>query len=215
MVSTPGNSVSPPANLVLLSDRGGPYLPVATGFGPAPVPALLNGAGAGIALGAGIAGARPPVRNSNSTSNSVTQSCGNGSINNSSNAGSGSSCSTGPQTAHGCPSWVKMRHAGRQPAWQHHLQHRTPRPESADRRAGLLAPRGRTAPLSGRAGHRPWASGWGHKRTRAAQQNTERPVPLEPSPRWACPQISGGRRCKGESGDWRCGGLGASTSERN
>ena len=81
----------PPANLVLLADRGGPYVPVATGFGPAPVPALLNGAGAGVAIGAGIYGAakvsKPSVRNNNTTtsSNSITQ--------------SGSGLSTGPQTS--------------------------------------------------------------------------------------------------------------------
>src|SRR4029077_10936911 len=54
MVSTPGDSVSPPANLVLLANPHGQYVPVATGFGPAPVPALLNGAGAGAAIGEGI-----------------------------------------------------------------------------------------------------------------------------------------------------------------
>jgi hypothetical protein len=91
MVSTPGDSVSPPANLVLLANPHGQYVPVATGFGPAPVPALLNGAGAGAAIGAGIYGAakvsKPSVTNNNTTtsSNSITQ--------------SGSSLSTGPQTA--------------------------------------------------------------------------------------------------------------------
>src|SRR5215467_4557950 len=69
----------------------GEYVPVATGFGPAPVPALLNGAGAGVAIGAGIYGAanvsKPSVRNNNITtsSNSITQ--------------SGSGLSTGPQTS--------------------------------------------------------------------------------------------------------------------
>jgi hypothetical protein len=91
MVSTPGDSVSPPANLVLLANRHGQYVPVATGFGQAPVPAFLNGAGAGIAVGAGIYGAakvaKPPVTNNNSTtsSNTITQ--------------SGIGNSTGPQTA--------------------------------------------------------------------------------------------------------------------
>jgi len=71
MVSTPGDSISPPTNLVLLSDRHGQYAPVATGFGQAPVPAFLSGAGAGIAVGAGIYGAakvaKPQVTNITST----------------------------------------------------------------------------------------------------------------------------------------------------
>jgi hypothetical protein len=71
MVSTPGDSVSPPTNLVLLSDRHGQYTPVATGFGQAPVPAFLSGAGAGVAVGAGIYGAakvaKPQVTNISST----------------------------------------------------------------------------------------------------------------------------------------------------
>jgi hypothetical protein len=92
MVSTPGDSVSPPTNLVLLANPHGQYVPVATGFGPAPVPALLNGAGAGVAVGAGIYGAarasKPSVTNNNTTTstNSITQS-------------GGSMLSTGPQTA--------------------------------------------------------------------------------------------------------------------
>jgi hypothetical protein len=72
MVSTPGDSVSPPTNLVLLADRHGQYAPVATGFGQAPVPAFLAGAGAGIAVGAGIYGAakvaKPQVTNISNTS---------------------------------------------------------------------------------------------------------------------------------------------------
>jgi hypothetical protein len=71
MVSTPGDSVSPPTNLVLLADRHGQYAPVATGFGQAPVPAFLAGAGGGIAVGAGIYGAakvaKPQVTNISST----------------------------------------------------------------------------------------------------------------------------------------------------
>ena len=91
MVSTPGDSVSPPTNLVLLANPHGQYVPLATGFGPAPVPALLNGAGAGAAIGAGIYCAakvsKPSVTNNNTTTstNSITQ--------------NGSSLSTGPQTA--------------------------------------------------------------------------------------------------------------------
>jgi hypothetical protein len=81
MVSTPGDSVSPPTNLVLLSDRDGRYVPVATGFGQAPVPAFLAGAGAGIAVGAGILGAAKTTKsqvtnvsnNSTSTGNVSTQ----------------------------------------------------------------------------------------------------------------------------------------------
>jgi hypothetical protein len=108
MDSTPGDSVSPPANLVLLANSHGQYVPVATGFGQAPVPALLNGAGAGIAVGAGIYGAakvaKPPVTN---VSNTVTGGTGGqgGTTNTNSTAStntitqSGSNLSTGPQTA--------------------------------------------------------------------------------------------------------------------
>jgi hypothetical protein len=81
MVYSPGDSISPPANLVLLANRNGQYYPVATGFGQAPIPAALNGAVAGAAVGAGIYGgakvAKPPTTNvtavgNNNVSNTPT-----------------------------------------------------------------------------------------------------------------------------------------------
>ena len=90
MISTPGDSVSPPTNLVLLADRNGQYAPVATGFGQAPVPAFLAGAGAGIAVSAGIYGAakaaKPQVTNISSTNvggntNSTNTSSSSGNVN--------------------------------------------------------------------------------------------------------------------------------------
>src|SRR6476619_3650387 len=57
MVYSPGDSISPPTNLVLLANRHGQYVPVATGFGQAPIPAALTGAVGGMAVGAGIYGA--------------------------------------------------------------------------------------------------------------------------------------------------------------
>jgi len=53
MVSSPGDGISPPTSVVLFEHRRGRYVPVATGFGQAPVPAFLTGAGAGIAVGLG------------------------------------------------------------------------------------------------------------------------------------------------------------------
>ena len=86
MVSTPGNSVSPPTNLVLLADRHGQYAPIATGFGQAPIPAFLAGAGAGIAVGAGTYAAakvaKPQVTNI-SSSNTGGTSTSSGNINSS------------------------------------------------------------------------------------------------------------------------------------
>jgi hypothetical protein len=61
MVSSPGDGVSPPANLVLFEDRPGRYVPVAAGFAQAPATAFLTGAGAGIAVGIGLHGARSRV----------------------------------------------------------------------------------------------------------------------------------------------------------
>jgi hypothetical protein len=57
MVSSPGDGVSPPTSVVLFEHRRGQYVPVATGFTQAPVTAFFDGAGAGIALGAGVYGA--------------------------------------------------------------------------------------------------------------------------------------------------------------
>jgi hypothetical protein len=71
MISTPGDSVSPPTTLVLFAEKNGQYAPVATGFGQAPVPAFLAGAGSGIAVASGIYGAakvaKPQVTNISST----------------------------------------------------------------------------------------------------------------------------------------------------
>jgi hypothetical protein len=57
--------------LVLFAEKNGQYAPVATGFGQAPVPAFLAGAGSGIALASGIYGAakvaKPQVTNISST----------------------------------------------------------------------------------------------------------------------------------------------------
>ena len=67
VVSTPGDGFSPPTSLVLLENRPGRFVPVATGFAPPPVTSFLAGAGAGIALGVGTYGAarvaRPVVSN--------------------------------------------------------------------------------------------------------------------------------------------------------
>lgn len=65
MVSSPGDGISPPTNVVLLEETPGRLSPVATGFGTAPVPALLTGAVAGIAVGAGIG----------LSADSITQNC--------------------------------------------------------------------------------------------------------------------------------------------
>src|SRR3954453_20253607 len=67
MVSSPGDGISPPTNVVLFEDKSGKYVPVSTGYAPAPVTALVAGAGAGIAIGAGTYGAarvaRPAITN--------------------------------------------------------------------------------------------------------------------------------------------------------
>lgn len=57
MVSTPGDGVSPPTNVVLIKDRHGNFVPVSTGYAQAPVTALFAGAMAGVAVGGGLAGA--------------------------------------------------------------------------------------------------------------------------------------------------------------
>lgn len=62
MVSTPGDGVSPPTNVVLFEERPGRYVPVAAGFTQAPVTAFLTGAGAGIALGIGASGVKTKVQ---------------------------------------------------------------------------------------------------------------------------------------------------------
>jgi hypothetical protein len=61
MVSNPGDGVTPPTNLVLFEDRPGRYVPVAAGFAEPPATAFLTGAGAGIATGIGLYGARSRV----------------------------------------------------------------------------------------------------------------------------------------------------------
>lgn len=70
MVSSAGDGVSPPTTLVLMEDRPGRYVPIATGFAQAPVTAFVAGAGAGIALGIGTYGAGRAGR---TTVNSVIQ----------------------------------------------------------------------------------------------------------------------------------------------
>ena len=62
MVSTPGDGVSPPTNVVLLEERRGRYVPVATGYAQAPVTAFLTGTGAGAALGIGNYAAARAIR---------------------------------------------------------------------------------------------------------------------------------------------------------
>ena len=61
MVSSPGDGITPPTNLVLFEDRPGRYVPVAAGFAEAPATAFLTGAGAGIAVGLGVRGTRSRV----------------------------------------------------------------------------------------------------------------------------------------------------------
>jgi predicted small secreted protein len=98
MVSTPGDSVSPPSTAVLYQPRpGAQYVPVAAGFGQAPLTAFVTGAGAGIAIGAGIAAHRPDVTNVSTTNNttknqaiSAVNDCGN-------STNSGVSCSVSAQ----------------------------------------------------------------------------------------------------------------------
>lgn len=69
MVSTTGDGITPPTNLVLYEDRPGSYVPVTAGFAAAPVTAFLTGAGAGIAVGAGLGSVARPVTN-------IAQNCG-------------------------------------------------------------------------------------------------------------------------------------------
>jgi hypothetical protein len=79
MVSTSGDGVSPPTNAVFYEGRRGQFVPVATGFGQAPVPAFLNGAGAGIAIGLGnYAGARALRPDNVNVSQSATATGGAG-----------------------------------------------------------------------------------------------------------------------------------------
>lgn len=61
MVSSPGDGVSPPTNVVLFEERPGRYVPIAAGFAQAPVTSFLQGAGAGIALGIGAHGTKTRV----------------------------------------------------------------------------------------------------------------------------------------------------------
>ena len=62
-VSNPGDGVTPPTTLVLLENGTGQYVPVSTGFAQAPITAFVAGAGSGIAIGTGLASARPAVTN--------------------------------------------------------------------------------------------------------------------------------------------------------
>lgn len=77
MVSTPGDGVSPPTNLVLMKDARGRFVPISTGYAQAPVTALLAGALAGAAVGGGMAGAAA-LRRPDSTGVSVTALGGSG-----------------------------------------------------------------------------------------------------------------------------------------
>jgi len=61
MVSSPGDGISPPTNVVLFEERPGRYTPIAAGFAQAPVTSFLQGAGAGIALGIGAHGTKTKV----------------------------------------------------------------------------------------------------------------------------------------------------------
>ena len=79
MVSTPGDGISPPTNAVFYEGRRGHFVPVAAGFGQAPVPAFLNGAGAGIAVGIGnYAGAKALKADQVNVNNSATATGGAG-----------------------------------------------------------------------------------------------------------------------------------------
>jgi hypothetical protein len=61
MVSSPGDGITPPTNVVLFEERPGRYVPIAAGFAQAPVTSFLQGAGAGIALGIGAHGVKTKV----------------------------------------------------------------------------------------------------------------------------------------------------------
>jgi hypothetical protein len=77
----------------------------------------------------------------------------------------------------------KMRHAGRQPAWQHHPQNRTPRLVGVNRPAELLALCGRSTPESSRRGRRPGLLRWAMygRRPRCKRNLTyERSVRVQP-----------------------------------
>src|SRR5215218_1671065 len=79
MVSTLATGWSPPTNAVFYEGRRGQFVPVAAGFGQAPVPAFLNGAGAGIAIGLGnYAGAKALRPDNVNVSQSVTATGGVG-----------------------------------------------------------------------------------------------------------------------------------------
>jgi hypothetical protein len=82
MVSHPGDGVTPPTNVVLLEQSPGKYVPVATGFGTAPIPALLTGGVAGIAVGTGLA-----LGGDNITQNCSAASAGNSVISGPTGAG--------------------------------------------------------------------------------------------------------------------------------
>ncbi len=72
MVSSPGDGVSPPTNVVLFEERPGRYVPIAAGFAQAPVTSFLQGAGAGIALGIGTHGVKTKVSVQGTSSASST-----------------------------------------------------------------------------------------------------------------------------------------------
>jgi hypothetical protein len=72
MVSTPGDGVTPPTNVVLFEQRPGRYVPIAAGFAQAPVTSFLQGAGAGIAVGIGAYGAKTKVSVQGTSSASST-----------------------------------------------------------------------------------------------------------------------------------------------
>lgn len=83
MISSPGDGISPPTNVVLFEEHPGRYVPIAAGFTQAPVTAFLTGAGAGIALGIGASGVKTKVQGvssaaSHSSGGSATGGTGTG-----------------------------------------------------------------------------------------------------------------------------------------
>jgi hypothetical protein len=77
-----------------------------------------------------------------------------------------------------------MRHAGRQPAWQHHLQTRTPRLVGAD----LLALRGGFTPVAGTRPPAALAAELDQEPPHAPQKRSE---DLHPKARHAAPTALG------------------------
>ena len=88
MVSSSGNGVSPPTNLVMYEAAPGHMVPVSTGFAQAPVTALMEGVGAAATLGAWNYGAARAIRpdrttvssNGGTNTNQTNQVVGDGNI---------------------------------------------------------------------------------------------------------------------------------------